>query len=62
MSVEGDAEDLVRRLREISKEEEEYENRATFWSLLADEAADTIAELLLRKAIKTYLHEGTIRH
>jgi hypothetical protein len=63
MSVtDQEAEDLVKRLREVAKEEEEYENRATFWSLLAEEAADTIAELLLRKTIKTYLHEGTIRH
>jgi hypothetical protein len=43
-----------------AKEEDEYENRATFWSLLAEEAADTIAELLLRKTIKTYLHEGLV--
>lgn len=54
--------DLVKHLRQVSQEEFEYENRPTFWSELAEEAADAIAELVLKTTIKTYLHEGTIKH
>ena len=56
-----EAAELVHRLRRISKEEFEYEGKDSFWSLLAEEAADMIARLALSQSIKTFLYEGEIK-
>ena len=63
MSVNAEeAAELVHRLRQVSREEFDYEGRDSFWSLLAEEAADMIASLVLTQSIKTFLYEGEIKH